>query len=628
MDKEDIKVSIVYIIKDTGCPCQYGIRSILEETLSLFEIIVLDLSNSNETIDVIHDIQDNSVRYIKASSEFVELFKQGISQSKGEYISFLESDCVISADKLKKQYDYLKSNLDDDCVCTGVNFHDYCNFKIEGRYSSNELIYEIIFCNPVFFSSLMFRKSSLMRFNFSSGLYKGSNIFSNSYALLADMIMNNFKIGSLGEYLVSCKLQQRVPDADFKLQIMMIQTEFLNYIASEIVLLDSNAIDEINEYIALFENRQLDFDSLRLKIAALYKSKFILSKPPKSKRKILFCIPNLSHGGAEKQLITWLENLDYSLFEIDLLLFNKYGVYLKDIPTEVNWFTLDYFEKYSIKEYDIEVAFLEGSATKFIANRKTNAKKHAWVRTDLYNFHYTHVFFKDLQDEISCYRKFDKILFNGKESLPRFIERFGEIPVDKLVVYNLIDKQKIIRLSNEYSVKRNNEITLCCIGRLDAEKAYDRLLSVLGDLKDNGLSFYLWIIGEGSLRISLEETIRKLSLEENVTLLGFCDNPFPYLKGCDVFVHTSIAEGYANVVAEAICLGKPILATNTVGPSELLDDGRYGCLVKNDYREIYEALRELITNKELRDDLSKKALERSSIFDLNMRMKRIMEILS
>lgn len=129
------------------------------------------------------------------------------------------------------------------------------------------------------------------------------------------------------------------------------------------------------------------------------------------------------------------------------------------------------------------------------------------------------MFFKDLKEEIACCRKFDKILFNGKESLPRFIERFGDIPVDKLVVCNLIDKQKIIRLSNQYPVKRNNEITLCCIGRLDAEKAYGRLLSVLGDLKDNGLSFHLWIIGEGRLRISLEETIKKLSLEENVTLL-------------------------------------------------------------------------------------------------------------
>lgn len=293
MDREDIKVSIVYLIKDTESPYQYGIKSILEQTLSLFEIIVLDLSNSNETIDVIHDIRDNRVGYIKASSGFVELFKQGISQSKGEYISFLESDCIMDNSKLRKQYDHLERNLGDDCVCTGVNFHDYCNFKIEGRYSSNELIYETMFCNPVFFSSLMFRKSSLMRFNFSSGLYKGSNIFSNSYALLADMIMNNFKIGSLGEYLVSSKLQQKVPDADFKLQIMKIQTEFLNYIASEIVLLDSNTIDEINEYIALFENRQLDLDFLRLKIATLYKSKFILSKPPKSKRKILFCIPNL-----------------------------------------------------------------------------------------------------------------------------------------------------------------------------------------------------------------------------------------------------------------------------------------------------------------------------------------------
>lgn len=518
---KDIKVSIIYIIKDTKSPYQHGIKSILEQTLSLFEIIIMDFSNSDDIPGVIQDIQDNRIRYVKTSSEFVDLFKQGISQSKGDYISFLEPDCVINADKMKKQYDYLGNNPNDDCVCTGVNFYGYCNFKIESRYSPKELMYAAIFCNPVFFSSLMFRKLSLIKFNFASDLYKGSNIFSNSYALLVDMIMKNFRIGYLDENLISCKLQQRVPDADFKLQIMKIQTEYLNYIASEIALVDNDMIDEINEYISLFENGHLDFDSLRLKIATLYKSKFLSATTPKSKRKILFCIPTLSHGGAEKQLITWLENFDYSSLEIDLLVFSRYGVYFEDIHQEVNWYTLDYFEQYSINEYDIEVAYLEGIATKFIAYRKTNAKKQAWVRTDLYNLHYTRVFFKDLQEEISCYLKFDKILFNTKETLPRFIERFGDIPVDKSVVYNLTDRQKIIRLSNEYPVKRKDEVTLCCIGRLDPEKAYDRLLSVLNELKNEGLCFHLWIIGEGSLRTSLEETIKKLSLDEKVTLWVF-----------------------------------------------------------------------------------------------------------
>ena len=347
---KDIKVSIIYIIKDTESPYQHGIKSILEQTLYLFEIIVMDLSNSDKIPGVIQDIQDNRIRYVKTSSEFVDLFKQGISQSKGDYISFLESDCVISADKMKKQYDYLENNSNDDCVCTGATFYEYCNFKIKSRYSSNELMYATIFCNPVFFSSVMFRKSSLMKINFSSDLYKGNNIFSNSYALLVDMIMNNFIIGALDENLISCKLQQRVPDADFKLQIMKIQTEYLNHIASEIALVDNNMIDEINEYISLFENGHLDFDSLRLKIAILYKSKFLSATTPKSKRKILFCIPNLSHGGAEKQLITWLENFDYNSLEIDLLVFSRYGVYFEDIPQDVNWYSLDYFEQYSINE--------------------------------------------------------------------------------------------------------------------------------------------------------------------------------------------------------------------------------------------------------------------------------------
>ena len=89
-----------------------------------------------------------------------------------------------------------------------------------------------------------------------------------------------------------------------------------------------------------------------------------------SKVTILFCIDTLTGGGAERLLIQILKRFNYDVFLVDLYVMNNYGVYFDDIPPQVNWFTRENENRQLSKRYDIEIAFLEGTPTKYIAQRK------------------------------------------------------------------------------------------------------------------------------------------------------------------------------------------------------------------------------------------------------------------
>ena len=114
-----------------------------------------------------------------------------------------------------------------------------------------------------------------------------------------------------------------------------------------------------------------------------------------------------------------------------------------------------------------------------------------------------------------------------------------------------------------------------------------------------------------------------LNITDSITLLGFIQNPYPYVKKSDAMVISSVYEGFPLAMAEGLILGKPIVSTNCVGPSEVLNN-KYGILVEvGNLEELKENMKRMILDKNLREYFSNKALERSRIFDID---KTIMEI--
>ena len=98
-------------------------------------------------------------------------------------------------------------------------------------------------------------------------------------------------------------------------------------------------------------------------------------------------------------------------------------------------------------------------------------------------------------------------------------------------------------------------------------------------LLDMGHEFYWYLVGDGPLRTKIEQEICKYRVSDRVFLLGTKENPYPYIKNCDIYVQTSFSEGYCTTTMEAKILHKPVVTTNAPGMREQFVSGENGLIV-------------------------------------------------
>ncbi|GKX68073.1 glycosyltransferase [Inconstantimicrobium mannanitabidum] len=359
-------------------------------------------------------------------------------------------------------------------------------------------------------------------------------------------------------------------------------------------------------------------------------------------KKILFVIDTLEGAGAEKVLINILKNMDYTRFEVDLLLIFKCGAFLKDVPKEVNILNIynDYKNKpfkkvYSIlfhrsiykkvvkKQYDVEVAFLDASPVFFVAHSPNKkSKKIAWIHIDRLQ---SKPIIHRIQNE-ELYLPFDKIICVSNQVKESFSTLFKNIEDRKLkTIYNPIDSADIMKKIDEKREERNL-LTFTSVGRLTYQKGYDILLKVHKRLIDEGLVHKIEILGQGPEKDKLQEMIEQYNVKDTFILLGFQQNPYRIVNNSDGFICSSRYEGFSLAIAEALVLGKPVVSTDVAGPMELLDKGKYGLLVENTEQGLYEGLKKFILDEELRNKYAEKAMERREFFDIKKVMHEIEDL--
>lgn len=367
-------------------------------------------------------------------------------------------------------------------------------------------------------------------------------------------------------------------------------------------------------------------------------------------KKILFLLHTLNGGGAEKVLVDLVNNLDKDEYRITVQTISDIGIYRSQLDDNIHYTSMVsmksplfqkivsgliahyvppklVYKKFIKENYDYEVAFIEGAATKIIsASSNNNAIKYAWVHTDLFNNFGSNNYYPNEAVHKTAYTKFNKIICVSQTVSDGFIKRFG-IFSNLVVKYNVFDNVNIIDKSLAcIDATKKNSFRIISVGRLSYEKGYDRLLEAIKNLKSDKFDIELWIIGEGPERPGLEKYISQHDLEKNVTLWGFQDNPYKYMVNADLFVCSSRAEGYSTVIAEALILQIPVVTTNCSGADELLDGGKYGIITQNTTDDIYQALKKLLLDEELYIDLKDKAKERSSFFKKEILLEDIIEL--
>lgn len=348
------------------------------------------------------------------------------------------------------------------------------------------------------------------------------------------------------------------------------------------------------------------------------------------KRKVLFLIESLGGGGAEKVLDTLVHHLDKDKFDVTVLAICGGGKYEDSVSSSVhykcvlkrdersnainkflyalkykllyNWLPMWVIYKMIIpKGYDVEVAFVEGFATKLLAaSSGRESKKIAWVHVDLLQRPWTQDkgVFSSLQEEINAYKKYDKVVCVSKsvEDVMRAHYRLD----NTTTIFNPLDAAQIRMMGAEPCsfVVDNSKFNVVSVGRLNKQKGYDLLLPIIERLRRNNNSIHLWLIGEGEEENALREQVESLALSDCVTFTGFLSNPYSLMSKMNLFVCSSRAEGFSLVLAESMILGVPVVSMNCSGPNELIGPNVFGCLCDS-YEELENEIRNVMNGEEI-----------------------------
>lgn len=353
------------------------------------------------------------------------------------------------------------------------------------------------------------------------------------------------------------------------------------------------------------------------------------------KVRLLFVLPTLKGGGAEKIVCNLMNGLNKDIFEINLFLFNKKGVYWNLIDEEINIFLASKIEnvsKFSIlrslykisKDMDIIVASMELMPTYMatIVAILLRKKVIGWVhinidsilndKNNIIKFLHRNILLKFF------YNKLDKIIAvsNGaKENISKYLSNKNRNKVE--CIYNPIKINEIKEKAKEELVETIEKPFIMGIGRLERQKNFILLIRAYKILLDRGIKHNLIILGQGSQKEYLVNEVKKLNMEKKVKFLGFKENPYKYLNQADVFVQSSIYEGLPTVLIEALILNVPVVATNCPdGANEILDNGKYGLLVKmNDEEVLAEAIDKILNDKDLQRKYKTKSNKCVNRFD-------------
>jgi glycosyltransferase involved in cell wall biosynthesis len=295
---------------------------------------------------------------------------------------------------------------------------------------------------------------------------------------------------------------------------------------------------------------------------------------------ILFILPSGRMGGAEKVMMTTLENLSRREFSLHLAFVSADGPLLKSIPEDIPTYSLGgkrlihslgaiirlvrclrpdivFTSLYGLNISVLLIKPFLPSRTKIII-RESNLPSVA-----LANEKYP----KLLRRLISwSYPKADRIIALGNAMQLDLINTF-KIPCHKTVVIpNPVDQSQLQDMahntSNPFDAQKFNFLA---VGSLRQQKGFDLLIESMAMVVFQCPQVHLTIIGDGPLRSSLQNLIEENKLTNFVTLAGYQSNPYPYFYHADRFVLSSRSEGLPNAVLESLSLGTPVFALDTPG---------------------------------------------------------------
>lgn len=375
-------------------------------------------------------------------------------------------------------------------------------------------------------------------------------------------------------------------------------------------------------------------------------------------KRILLFSHAMEIGGAERGLLGLLDAFDYSRVLVDLFLLKHSGELLPFVNPNVNLLpekppyasmmrsvwdvvrkghfsiaagrlygkvrakhynkvhcvssqndtALQYMHKYSKRclpeindmEYDLAISFL---TPHYIVAEKVKAKeKIAWIHTDY------SVVDTDVNSALQMWGRYNHIMSISPKVTESFIQKMPSLK-DKIVLFDNILPEKLIRNQADAFVPEDmtndrNIIKILSLGRFCNAKNFDNVPEICVGLRKAGLQVKWYLIGYGGDEELIRRKIKEFNMQEYVIILGKKENPYPYIKACDVYIQPSRYEGKCVAVREAQMLGIPVIITNYTTSASQLEDGVDGVIVPQEMQACIKGIAAVLQNKKLLKTLS------------------------
>lgn len=330
-----------------------------------------------------------------------------------------------------------------------------------------------------------------------------------------------------------------------------------------------------------------------------------------NKIKIYIFHPYSSIGGADTSISRLINNIDKNIYKIDFITLNDPKLKLrKEVEKKIKFVKINskrtFFSIFQIKKYLKEDKLNKYKKYIFISNQNfanvisffilynLDWIKHILIeRNHLDEFKYNKSYKSYLIKLLIkfFYKKAHKIIGISKK-LSADLADFANCEVQ--TIYNPAYDKNIYSLSKSKIFLKKKKKIILNVGRLEKQKDHVTLLKGFKESLKK-IDSLLVIIGYGSKKKKLKNFIDLNNLNENVLILDQITNPYPYFKKADLFILTSLYEGFGNVLVEAIMFKIPLISTKcNSGPNEILLNGKGGDLIKvGDYKNLSK---KIITN--------------------------------
>ena len=375
------------------------------------------------------------------------------------------------------------------------------------------------------------------------------------------------------------------------------------------------------------------------------------------KIKILFRHRSMEMGGVEKVLLSLLNNLNKDRFDITVLLSIDQGELRNEIPAHVKKVVLakgkesfsrnpflqklqlfvrklkldklrrnpEIIDNQYLKDtFDIEIGMTYNDFEPVLNSSNKNSKKIGWFHSEI-----DHPKLQVLVPKIlEHFPQFDHMVYCSEKIKDMMHRDYPNLsyPVESVII-NAIPIEEIKKKASENISNLPKKPLFVSVGRLHTRKGYHLLMDVHAQLLKDGFEHSILIIGDGEEMPHLLAQQKKLGVEKTFILAGNKMNPYAYIKNADFFIMPSESEAWPLVIAEALILQKPIIATEVGDVGLMINHKKTGYLVNYNFDEIYAAMKEFLTNPELISHLKENLVTIEKEFDNQKIFNAVEEII-